>query len=96
MARSVWKGPFVDGSLLKTFGKVTKAAEKNVFIKFETWSRRSIVLPQFIDKTIHVYNGRKMLPLKVSEGMVGYKLGEFIPTRNRAAHKVKAKDKKKR
>jgi len=95
MARSVWKGPFVDGSLLKTLDKVTKAAEKNVFIKFETWSRRSVVLPQFIDKTINVYNGRKMIPLTVSEEMVGYKLGEFIPTRGRATHKVKAKDKNK-
>ena len=78
MARSVWKGPFVDITLIKKAAKVSESGRKEVI---KTWSRRSTILPQFIGLTFGVYNGRKFIPVLVSENMVGYKLGEFSPTR---------------
>ncbi|SVB21566.1 uncharacterized protein METZ01_LOCUS174420 [marine metagenome] len=78
MARSVWKGPFVDITLIKKAAKVSESGRKEVI---KTWSRRSTILPQFIGLTFGVYNGRKFIPVLVSENMVGHKLGEFSPTR---------------
>ena len=89
MARSVWKGPFVDLSLLK---KAEVAQESNGRTgPIKTWSRRSTILPQFVGLTFSVYNGRKFVPVSVNEDMVGMKLGEFAPTRFFPGH---ASDKK--
>lgn len=88
MSRSVWKGPFVDGYLLKKVEAVTQSGRKDVI---KTWSRRSTILPQFVGLTIAVYNGQKHIPVLVSEDMVGHKLGEFSPTRTYNGH---AADKK--
>ena len=78
MARSVWKGPFVDITLIKKAEKVSESGRKEVI---KTWSRRSTILPQFVGLTFGVYNGKKFIPVLVSENMVGHKLGEFSPTR---------------
>ena len=78
MARSLWKGPFVDGYLLKKAEQV-RASGRNQAIK--TWSRRSTILPQFVGQTFVVHNGNKHIPVLVTEEMVGHKLGEFAPTR---------------
>ena len=78
MARSVWKGPFVDGFLLKKAETARDSGRKEVL---KTWSRRSTILPQFVGLTFGVYNGQKFLPVLVTEDMVGHKLGEFAPTR---------------
>ena len=78
MARSVWKGPFVDGYLLKKADE-SRASGRNAIIK--TWSRRSTILPQFVGLTFGVYNGKKFIPVMVTEDMIGHKLGEFSPTR---------------
>jgi small subunit ribosomal protein S19 len=78
MARSIWKGPFVDITLIKKAAKVSESGRKEVI---KTWSRRSTILPQFVGLTFGVYNGRKFIPVLVSENMVGHKLGEFSPTR---------------
>ncbi|MGJ8535859.1 MAG: 30S ribosomal protein S19 [Parasphingopyxis sp.] len=78
MARSVWKGPFVDLHLLK---KAETAQDENSNKPIKTWSRRSTILPQFVGLTFNVYNGRKFVPVSVNEDMVGHKLGEFAPTR---------------
>ena len=83
MSRSVWKGPFVDGYLLKKAEK-SRASGRNEIIKI--WSRRSTILPQFVGLTFGVYNGRKFIPVNVSEEMVGHKLGEFSPTRTFSSH----------
>ncbi len=83
MARSVWKGPFVDGYLLKKAEKA-RASGRNEIIK--TWSRRSTVMPQFVGLTFGVYNGRKFLPVLVTENMVGHKFGEFAMTRTFRGH----------
>lgn len=83
MARSVWKGPFVDGYLLKK-AEVAKSATRNQIIK--TWSRRSTILPQFVGLTFGVYNGKKFIPVSVNEDMIGHKLGEFSPTRTFNGH----------
>lgn len=83
MARSVWKGPFVDGYLLKKAEVVRSSGRKEVV---KTWSRRSTILPQFVGITFGVYNGRKHIPVLVTEDMVGHKLGEFAPTRNFRGH----------
>jgi len=74
MARSVWKGPFVDITLIKKAEKVSESGRKEVI---KTWSRRSTILPQFVGLTFGVYNGKKFIPVSVSENMVGHKLGEF-------------------
>ena len=78
MARSIWKGPFVDGYLLRKAEKA-RASGRNEIIK--TWSRRSTVMPQFVGLPFGVHNGRKFLPVLVTENMVGHKFGEFAPTR---------------
>lgn len=83
MTRSVWKGPFVDSHLLKAVDKA-QASGKHTVIK--TWSRRSTILPQFVGLTFGVYNGKKFIPVAVSEQMVGHKLGEFSPTRTFNGH----------
>ncbi len=83
MARSVRKGPFVDGFLLKK-AEVSRASGRNAVIK--TWSRRSTILPQFVGLTFGVYNGRKFIPVLVTEDMIGHKLGEFSPTRTYTGH----------
>ena len=92
MARSVWKGPFVDGYLLKK-ADAARASSRNEIIK--TWSRRSTIVPEFVGLTFAVHNGRKFLPVYVTENMVGHKLGEFAPTRLFRGHAgSKAADKK--
>jgi small subunit ribosomal protein S19 len=91
MARSVWKGPFVDGYLLKK-AEVTCASGRNEIIK--TWSRRSTILPQFVGLTFGVYNGHKFLPVLVTENMIGHKFGEFAPTRTFHGHAADKKAKR--
>ena len=83
MARSVWKGPFVDGYLLKKADK-SRASGRNEIIK--TWSRRSTILPQWVGLTFGVHNGQKHVPVAISEDMIGMKLGEFAPTRSFHGH----------
>ncbi|MBA9087341.1 small subunit ribosomal protein S19 [Fontibacillus solani] len=83
MGRSLKKGPFIDGYLLKKVEEVS-ASNKKVVIK--TWSRRSTIFPQFIGHTFGVYDGRKHVPVYVTEDMVGHKLGEFAPTRTYKGH----------
>ena len=78
MTRSVWKGPFVDGYLLKK-AEASRASGRHDVIKI--WSRRSTILPQFVGLTFGVYNGQKHIPVNVTEEMVGQKFGEFSPTR---------------
>ncbi len=92
MTRSVWKGPFVDGFLLKKADAVQSSGRKDVI---KTWSRRSTVMPQFVGLTFGVYNGQKHVPVLVSEDMVGHKLGEFAPTRNFYGHAADKKAKRK-
>ena len=83
MARSVWKGPFVDGYLLNK-ADASRASGRNEIIKI--WSRRSTIMPQFVGLTFGVYNGQKHIPVNVTEEMVGHKLGEFSPTRTFTSH----------
>ena len=92
MARSVWKGPFVDGYLLKKAEKVREGGRSEVI---KIWSRRSTILPQFVGLTFGVHNGQKHVPVSVSEEMVGMKLGEFAPTRNFPGHAADKKAKRK-
>lgn len=83
MARSIWKGPFVDGDLLKKAEAAQTSGRKDVI---KTWSRRSTILPQFVGLTFGVYNGKKHVPVLVTEEMVGHKFGEFSPTRTFHGH----------
>ncbi len=83
MTRSAWKGPFVDSYLLKKADKLRESGRNEVI---RTWSRRSMILPQFVGLTFAVYNGRKFVPVVVSENMIGHKFGEFAPTRTFAGH----------
>jgi small subunit ribosomal protein S19 len=83
MARSVKKGPFVDQHLLKKVAAMNESRQRQVI---RTWSRRSTITPEMIGHTIGVHNGRKFIPVFVSENMVGHKLGEFSPTRTFYAH----------
>ena len=83
MPRSVWKGPFVDGYLLKK-AETSRASGRREMIKI--WSRRSTILPQFVGLTFGVYNGQKHIPVMVTEEMVGHKFGEFSPTRSFYGH----------
>ena len=92
MSRSVWKGPFVDGYLLKKAEEAQSGGRKGVI---KTWSRRSTILPQFVGLTFGVYNGQKFVPVLVSEDMVGHKLGEFSPTRTYYGHAADKKAKRK-
>jgi len=88
MPRSLKKGPFVDDHLMK---KVQKAVDTNDRQVIKTWSRRSTIIPEMVGLTLAVHNGKKFIPVFVSENMVGYKLGEFSPTRTYYGH---ASDKK--
>ena len=92
MSRSVWKGPFFDGYLIKKAEKVRSGGRSEVI---KTWSRRSTVLPEMVGQTFAVHNGRKFLPVFVTENMVGHKLGEFAPTRTFYGHAADKKAKKK-
>ena len=83
MSRSVWKGPFVDPSLLK---KVEKLKLQSKPTPIKTWSRKSTIIPEFIGVSFLIYNGKKFIPIKISEDMVGHKLGEFSPTRQFHGH----------
>ena len=87
MGRSVKKGPFTDAHLEKRVDALNVANEKKVI---RTWSRRSTILPEFVGHTIAVHNGKKFIPVYVTENMVGHKLGEFSPTRQFKGHSVKA------
>jgi len=91
VARSVWKGPFVEGSLIKKAEKSRGSVRSEVI---KTWSRRSTILPQFVGLTFGVYNGRKFIPVNVTEEMVGHKLGEFSPTRTFPGHAADKKGKR--
>ena len=91
MARSIWKGPFVDAYVLKK-AETAKGSTRNEVIKI--WSRRSTILPQFVGLTFNVYNGRKFIPVSVNEEMVGMKLGEFAPTRFFPGHAADKKGKR--
>ena len=83
MARAVWKGPFVEESLMKKVDKY-KVDPKKIPIK--TWSRKSTIIPDFVGVSFLIYNGKKFIPITVSEDMVGHKLGEFAPTRTFFGH----------
>src|SRR5688572_12783612 len=91
MARSVWKGPFVDGYLLKK-AEASRSSGRHEIIKI--WTRRSTILPQFVGLTFGVYNGQKHVPVMVTEEMVGHKFGEFSPTRSFYGHSSDRKAKR--
>ena len=83
MSRSVWKGPFVDPSLIKKVENLKNQSNKS---PIKTWSRKSTIIPEFIGVSFLIYNGKKFIPIKISEEMVGHKLGEFSPTRQFSGH----------
>ena len=83
MARSVSKGPFVDSHLQKKIDELGKKMDSKVF---KTWSRRSTITPEMVGHTIAVHNGKKFIPVYITENMVGHKLGEFSPTRTYRGH----------
>ena len=83
MARAVWKGPFVEESLMKKVDRYKTDPKK---IPIKTWSRKSTIIPEFIGVSFLIYNGKKFIPIKISEEMVGHKLGEFSPTRQFSGH----------
>jgi len=91
LARSVWKGPFVDGYLMKK-AEAVRASGRNDIIR--TWSRRSTIMPQFVGLTFGVHNGKKFLPVLVTENMVGHKFGEFAPSRTFYGHAADKKAKR--
>jgi small subunit ribosomal protein S19 len=90
MSRSLKKGPFVDTPLLEKIEQMNRANEKKVV---KTWSRRSTVIPEFVGHTLAVHNGKKFIPVYVTENMVGHKLGEFAPTRQFKGHTTKVAEK---
>ena len=90
MARAVWKGPFVQESLIKKVDKYKTDPKK---IPIKTWSRKSTIIPDFVGVSFLIYNGKKFIPITISEDMVGHKLGEFAPTRTYRGH---GSDKKKK
>jgi small subunit ribosomal protein S19 len=90
MSRSLKKGPFTDDHLLKKVGDLNT---KNQKVVVRTWSRRSTIVPDFIGHTLAVHNGKKFIPVYVTENMVGHKLGEFSPTRVFRGHAAKATEK---
>ena len=92
MARSVWKGPFVDAYVLK---KAEAARESGRHEVIKIWSRRSTILPQFVGLTFGVYNGQKHVPVLVTEDMIGQKFGEYSPTRTYYGHAADKKAKRK-
>ena len=83
MSRSVWKGPFVDPSLIK---KVEKEKNETSRKPIKTWSRKSTIIPDFVGSSLLIYNGKKFISITISEDMVGHKLGEFSPTRQFSGH----------
>ena len=83
MARAVWKGPFVEESLIKKVDKQKNDPGKK---PIKTWSRKSTIIPDFVGFSFLIHNGKKFIPIKISEEMVGHKLGEFSPTRQFIAH----------
>ena len=88
MARSIKKGPFIDHHLLAKIDKAKETGDKKVI---KTWSRRSVISPDSVGLTFAVHNGKKFVPVFVSENMIGHKLGEFAPTRNYTGHGDKKK-----
>ncbi|MEW5807259.1 MAG: 30S ribosomal protein S19 [Acidobacteriota bacterium] len=86
MSRSVSKGPFVEASLRKMIDEMNRAMDKKVI---KTWSRRSTIIPEMAGHTIAVHNGKKFIPVYITENMVGHKLGEFAPTRTFRGHGTK-------
>ncbi len=92
MTRSIWKGPFVDGYMLRKADAAHAGGRKDVI---KTWSRRSTIMPQFVGLTFGVHNGHKHIPVLVSEDMVGMKFGEFAPTRTFYGHAADKKAKRK-
>lgn len=91
MPRSIWKGPFFDRYLLKKAEKVRDSGRSDVI---KIWTRRSTILPQFVGLTFGVHNGKKFIPVSVSENMVGHKFGEFAPTRTYYGHGADKKAKR--
>ena len=91
MSRAVWKGPFVEESLMKKVDKYKTDPKK---IPIKTWSRKSTILPDFVGVSFQIYNGKKFIPITISEDMVGHKLGEFSPTRTFNGHTADKKTKK--
>jgi small subunit ribosomal protein S19 len=91
MARSIWKGPFIDGYLIKKAEAVKESGRKEII---KTWSRRSTIIPQFVGVTFGVYNGKKFIPVYVTENMIGHKLGEFSATRTYYGHTADKKAKR--
>jgi small subunit ribosomal protein S19 len=87
MSRSLKKGPFIDVPLLEKVEVMNRAGEKKVI---KTWSRRSTVIPEMVGHTIAVHNGKKFIPVYITENMVGHKLGEFAPTRQFKGHTTKS------
>ena len=83
MSRPIWKGPFVDPSLIK---KVEKLKGQTNKIPIKTWSRKSTIIPEFVGHSFLIHNGKKFIPIRISEEMVGHKLGEFSPTRQFSGH----------
>ena len=83
MSRSIWKGPFVEESLIKKVEKVKNDPNRK---PIKTWSRKSTIIPDFVGISFLIYNGKKFIPITVSEDMVGHKFGEFAPTRQFAGH----------
>lgn len=90
MGRSLKKGPYVDPKLLKKIMKMNESGEKKII---KTWSRRSTIVPEMVGHTIAVYDGRRHVPVYITEAMVGHKLGEFAPTRTYRGHAGKEKKK---
>jgi small subunit ribosomal protein S19 len=90
MIRSLKKGTFVDTSLLEKVEGMNRSTEKKVI---KTWSRRSTVIPEMVGHTLAVHNGRKFIPVYITENMVGHKLGEFAPTRQFKGHSAKVAEK---
>jgi len=86
MGRSLRKGPFVDHHLLKKIEEMDKSGKKKTI---KTWSRRSMIIPEMVGHTFDVHNGKKFIPVFVSENMVGHRLGEFSPSRTFKGHPVK-------
>ena len=83
MSRAIWKGPFVDPSLIK---KVEKLKQQTNKTPIKTWARKSTIIPEFVGCSFLIHNGKKFIPIKISEEMVGHKLGEFSPTRQFHGH----------
>ena len=88
MSRSLKKGPFIDDSLVKKVEEMNRQGDRKII---KTWSRRSTISPDFVGHTVGVHNGKKFIPVFVTENMVGHKLGEFAPTRNFRGHGGKKK-----